>query len=128
MFAIGLAIKLAPIYWTPYPFSPDGFGFASIVRTTLESGSIPSLNEHMMGSHWYIFVPLLALLSRITSLQPLWIAQPAIAVIGTIPALLAVLVVREIGIELEWPSRRTFIAATLAGVVLATEGSIFDGV
>ncbi|KYH24955.1 hypothetical protein HAPAU_30470 [Halalkalicoccus paucihalophilus] len=123
VFAIGVAIRLAPLYWTPYPFNPDGFGFASVARTALESGSIPSANEHrMMGSQRYIFVSLLVLLSRITSLQPLWLAQPAIAVIGTIPALIVVLVVREIGIELGWPSRRTFIAATLAGVVLATEG------
>lgn len=37
-----------------------------------------------------------------------------IAVIGTVPALIAVLLVREIGVELEWPDRRTFVAATLA--------------
>lgn len=123
VLAIGVAIRLVPLYWTPYPFNPDGFGFAAVAHTALESGSVPSPNEHrMMGSHRYILVSLLVMLSRITDLQPLWLAQPTIAVIGTIPALLAVLVVRGIGTELGWPARRTFIAATLAGVVLATEG------
>lgn len=127
VFAIGIAIRLVPLYWTPYPFNPDGFGFAGVARTALESGSIPTLNDHMMESHRYIFVSLLVLLGRITDLQPLWLVQPVIAVIGTIPVLLVVLVVRQIAIELEWPSRRTFIAATLAEIVLARWDFIFGG-
>jgi hypothetical protein len=39
-----------------------------------------------------------------------------------IPALLALVLVREFGTEFAWPTRRTFVAATLAGVVLAVEG------
>lgn len=32
MFAIGVAVSLLPLYWTPYPFNPDGFVFAAAAR------------------------------------------------------------------------------------------------
>ena len=75
-----------------------------------------------MEPHQYVFVLLLVALSRITGIVPLWLAQPSIAVIGTIPALIALLLVRVIGTEISWSSHRTFVAATLAGVILAAEG------
>lgn len=53
--------------------------------------------------------------------EPPWLAQPTIAIIGTIPALLALPLVRGLGIGLGRPPRRTVVAATLAGVVFATE-------
>lgn len=123
VFAIGVTVRLLPLYWTPYPFNPDGFVFAAAARDSLAVGHIPGLGEHSsMESHRYVFVSLLVVLSRITGLEPLWLAQPTIAIIGSVPALLALLLVRKLGIEFGWPVRRTFIAATLAGIVLATEG------
>lgn len=120
VFAVGVAIRLLPLYWTPYPFNPDGFMFAAGARDAIAAGSVPAPDT--MGSQQYGFVLLLVTLSQITSLEPLWIAQPTIAVIGTLPALLATLLVREFGSEFDWPARRTFIASSLAGLVLATEG------
>lgn len=123
VFAIGVAVRLLPLYWTPYPFNPDGFVFAAAARDSLTLGYIPRPDEHrLLQLHQYVFVALLVILSQITDLEPIWIAQPTIAIIGTIPALLALLLVRKLGIELGWPADRTFIAATLAGFVLAVEG------
>ena len=116
VFAIGVAVRLLPLYWTPYPFNPDGFVFAAAARDSLAVGHVPGPDEHrLMALHRYVFVVLLMILSRMTGLEPIWLAQPTIAIIGAVPALLALLLVRELGIELGWPARRTFVAATLAG-------------
>lgn len=123
VFAIGVALRLLPLYWTPYPFNPDGFVFAAIARDSLALGYVPAPDEHrLMAVNRYVFVLVLVVLSRSTGLAPIWLAQPIIAIIGTVPALLALLLVRKLGIEFGWPARRTFIAATLAGILLATEG------
>lgn len=123
VFTIGVAVRLLPLYWTPYPFNPDGFVFAAAARDSVAAGAIPGPSDHhAMDLHRYAFVSLLAILARITGLEPIWLAQPVIAIIGAVPPLLALLLVRELGVELGWPARRTFVAATLAGVVLAIEG------
>lgn len=123
VFTIGVAVRLLPLYWTPYPFNPDGFLFVAAAHDSIAAGSVPSLDTHRtMEPHRYAFVLLLAVLSQLTGLDPIWIAQPTVAIIGTIPALLALLLVRQLGLALEWPARRTVGAATLAGFVLAVEG------
>lgn len=101
MFAIGVAVRLLPLYWTPHPFNPDGFVFAAAARDSLALGYIPEPSDHrLLELHRYVFVALLVVLSRLTGLEPLWLAQPTIAIVGTVPALLALLLVRELGIEL----------------------------
>lgn len=75
-----------------------------------------------MAVNRYVFVLVLVVLSRLTGLAPIWLAHPIIAIIGTVPALLALLWAHKLGIEFGWPARRTFIAATLAGILLAIEG------
>lgn len=123
VLAIGIAIRLLPLYWTPLPFNPDGFVFANIARDSLAAGSVPGPDAHrLMALPRYVFVLLLVVLSQISGIQPIWLAQPVIAIIGTIPALVAMLLVRKFGIEFGWPPRRILIAGTLAGIVLATEG------
>lgn len=123
VFALGVAIRLVPLYWTPYPFNPDGFVFAGIARDTLASGSVLHPSDHRsMELNRYVFVVLLVVLSRITGLAPLWLAQPVIAVVGAVPPIVALLLVRNLGLEFGWPPRRTLVAATLAGFVLAIEG------
>lgn len=123
VFAIGVAMRLLPLYWTPFPFNPDGFVFAAIARDSLAAGYVPSPAEHRsMASHRYVFVVILTVLGRITGLEPLWIAQATIAIIGTVPALFAMIIVRKLGVHIGWSTRRILIAATLAGFLIATEG------
>lgn len=123
MFAIGVAVRLLSLYWAPSPFNPAGFVFAAIARDSLVLGRVPGPGDHrLMAANRSVFVLVLVVLSRLTGLVSIGIAQPIIAIIGTVPALLALLLVRKFGIEFGWPARRTFVAAPLAGFVLATEG------
>lgn len=41
VFAVGVAVGLLPLYWTPYPFNPDGFVFAAIAR------EVPQRTSHV---------------------------------------------------------------------------------
>lgn len=123
VLAIGIAIRLLPLHWTPLPFNPDGFVFANIARDSLAAGQVPSPSDHAeMQSSRYVFVLLLAIASQLTGIEPIWLAQPIIAIIGTVPALIAIVLVRKFGIEFGWSPTRILVAGTLAGMVLATEG------
>lgn len=46
VFAIGVAVRLLPLYWTPYPFNPDGFVFAAVAPDSLALGYVPGPDEH----------------------------------------------------------------------------------
>lgn len=41
VLATAVAIRLAPLLWTPYPFNPDGFVFAARARDALASWGLP---------------------------------------------------------------------------------------
>lgn len=80
VFAIGVAVRLLPLYWTPYPFNPDGFVFAAIARDSLALGHVPGPGDHrLMAVNRYVFVLVLVVLSRLTGLVSIGIAQPIIS-------------------------------------------------
>jgi predicted membrane-bound mannosyltransferase len=100
VLTIGVAVRLLPLYWTPYPFNPDGFVFAAAARDSLAAGAIPGPNDHpAMDLHRYVFVSLLVILGLLTGLEPIWLAQPIIAIVGAVPPLIALVLVRELGLE-----------------------------
>lgn len=75
VFATGVAVWLLPLYWTFYPFNPDGFVFAALARDSLSMGYVPDPDAHrLMTSYRYVFVLLLVTGSRITGLEPIWLA------------------------------------------------------
>ena len=118
VFAIAVTARMAPFFWTSYPFNPDAFNFAAQADATLASGTFA---HGLIGPHGYVFPTLLTQLGAITGVDPLWLAQPTIAIIGSIPALLVVLFVWRFGRSLARPDLRA-TAATAAGLALATEG------
>ncbi|AGB38654.1 hypothetical protein [Natronococcus occultus] len=117
VLATAIAVRLAPLLWTPYPFNPDGFVFAARARDALALGALPL---ESIGPHGYVFPTLLTAIAAITDVAPLWLAQPTIAVVGAVPAALAVGFVGRLA-----DSRAggvVALAALAAGLTLALEG------
>ena len=121
VFMVAVGMRTIPLYWSYLPFNLDGFQFAAPARYTLAHGHLPASAAYFQPDK-YAFSALLTICSQVTGISPLRIAQPLIAVIGSIPCLLAVWLTRRIGQELGWQPGETRIAASLAGLVLATEG------
>jgi len=119
VFVVGLATRLAPRHWTPLPFNPDGFVFASQAEQTLADGR---LVVDAIGPHGYAFPTLLSQLELVVDIPVLSLAQPTIALVGTIPCLLAFAIARRIARDRGWSRQRALVAATTAGLVLAIEG------
>ncbi|WP_266081677.1 sodium/phosphate symporter [Haladaptatus caseinilyticus] len=121
VFMVAVAMRTIPLYWSYLPFNLDGLQFAAPARYTLSHGHLPT-SYGFFHPDKYTFSALLTICSQLTGISPLRIAQPAIAVIGSVPCLIAVWLTRRIGHQLQWNPVHTRIAAALAGLVLATEG------
>ncbi|WP_254532745.1 sodium/phosphate symporter [Natrinema gelatinilyticum] len=118
VLAVAVTARLLPLFWTPYPFNPDGFMFAAQARDTIATGTLTGAG---IGPHGYVFPTLLAIAASVTGVAPLWLAQPSIAVVGALPPVLAVLLVWRCT-PLSTQQERVAIAATAAGLTLALEG------
>ncbi|MFB9809242.1 hypothetical protein ACFFQF_30990 [Haladaptatus pallidirubidus] len=121
VFMVAVAMRTIPLYWSYLPFNLDGLQFAAPARYTLANGHLPTSHEYFHPDK-YTFSVLLTICSQLTGISPLRIAQPLIAVIGSVPCLIAVWLTRRVGHQLHWDPVHTRIAAALAGLVLATEG------
>lgn len=119
VFAVAVTARLLPLWWTPYPFNPDGFNFAAQARETVATGTLAGAG---IGPHGYVFPTLLSIGALITDVTPLWLAQPTIAVIGALPPMLAVGLVWRHAPLFDEPPATVAIAATAAGLTLALEG------
>ncbi|TYL37852.1 sodium/phosphate symporter [Natronococcus pandeyae] len=115
---VAITARLLPLLWTPHPFNPDGFVFASQARDAIAAGTLPLESINPQG---YIYPTLLALTGVITDVAPLALAQPTIAVVGAIPPVLAVLLVWRLASHHSRESAIT-LAALAAGLTLALEG------
>ncbi|MFC4438549.1 MULTISPECIES: sodium/phosphate symporter [Natrialbaceae] len=116
--AVAVAVRLAPLVWTPYPFNPDGFNFAAQARNAIAAGSLPL---EAIGPHGYVLPTLLSLVAVITNIGPLWLAQPIIALVGALPPVIAVVLVWRLASSRSHESAVT-LAALAAGLTLALEG------
>ncbi len=119
VFVVGLATRLAPRYWTPLPFNPDGFVFASQAEQALAGGRLAADTISPQG---YAFPTLLSQLELVVDVPVLSLTQPTIALVGTIPCLLAFAITGRIARDRGWTRQRALVAATTAGLVLAIEG------
>jgi len=118
VLAVAIAIRLLPVHWTSYPFNPDAFSFAAYARDTLATGTLAEeTTPHGIG-----FTLVLTMTAEVTGLDPLWVGQPIIALVGAGPPVLAVAFARRLGYGRGWTARSTTIAAAIAGLVLATQG------
>jgi hypothetical protein len=117
VLVVGVALRSWPLLHSPLPFNPDGIVYAGQVSVALENGVFPL---GRMAVDDLQFTAFLTILSQITGHQPLYIAQPAIAVVGTVPVLIAVAAGRWFGTQFG----RSWARATglVAGALLAVEG------
>lgn len=116
---LAFAIRGAPLYWSPYPSTLDGFGYAALARATIDSGSIP-LSGRADG---LVFTSMLALVSSVLDTDPLRLIQPLASLVGAIACLVGVSVARRAVAETgRLPSIRSHTVAVVTGGLLAVEG------
>jgi len=117
--ALGIALRVVPLYWSALPATLDGFRYARLAHLTVTTGHLPidTIDPDEIG-----FTLVIAGGSVLTGIQPLFLAQPLTAVIGATTPLAAVVLVRLVGTDLEWAPRRTYYAAVIAGLGLTLDG------
>jgi hypothetical protein len=119
VLAVALVVRLVPLYWSPLPATLDGFDYARIASTLIETGRYP-LDGFRADK--FVFSGLLAVASLAVGERPLYLAQWFVAVVGAFSCLIPVAFVREFGRGLDWSPARVRYAATLAGLALALDG------
>ncbi|WP_433630315.1 sodium/phosphate symporter [Halomicrococcus sp. NG-SE-24] len=125
VYSVALAMRTIPLFWSPLPFNVDGLHFARTANETLSRHHAPMFWKFLKPDE-YVFTMLLATISRLTGISPLYISQTFIACIGATLCLFVVIITWRVGVQLGWSNSDIRIAALLAGGVLATEG-IFLG-
>ncbi|WP_435320304.1 hypothetical protein [Haloarchaeobius sp. TZWSO28] len=121
VFSVGVAMRTLPLYWSPLPFNPDGIHWAALARETVAHGRVPT-DPALIAADEFAFATFFGSVSAVTGVPPLYVAQGMIAILGSVPALLAIAMVRRIGRVNGWPHRELRIGAFLAGFVLSVEG------
>ena len=119
VFAIALGMRTITLYWSPLPATLDGFEYATDASDTIAATQFSLLD--LRADHLGLTSGL-AVVSVVTDIPPVKMAQPMIAVLGSASCLTAVAVVRRLGHEINLPRRRVRWAALLVGVGLAVEG------
>lgn len=118
---VGIALRSIPLWHSPLPFNPDGIIHARNAELAVETGHVP-LSMDGVFTDDLGFASFLAVLQLLTGVQSLHIGQPVIAVIGTMPAILAAVLARRVGLGLDWSPGTARVAGLIAGTLLATEG------
>lgn len=119
VFAVGVALRVGPLYRSPLPFNPDGVIYAGLAARTLTTGAVPL---EVVAVDSLAFTTWVATVAHVTGATPLTIAQPAIAVVGTVPALLAAVIAVRLAAHHGYPPRTQTVAGVVAGLLLAVEG------
>jgi hypothetical protein len=119
VFAVALAMRTITLYWSPFPATLDGFGYAALARRTIATGHLP---VDRLRADNVVFATVLGLAGSVTGVRPVTVAQPLIAVVGAGSCLTGVAITRRIGWRLDYAGREVRLAAALAGLTLAVEG------
>lgn len=119
VFAVAVATRTIPLYWSPLPATLDGIRYAAQARDTIAIGHFPLAD---LRTDNFVFVGLLSATGLILDDRPLTLAQPLIAVVGAASCVAAVAIVRRFGETIGWSPRRVRIAAVFVGGALAVEG------
>jgi hypothetical protein len=120
VFAIALAMRTVPLYWSPLPSTLDGFAYAGLARDTIATGAYPLARK--LRADFFVLTLLTAVTGLVTDRAPVYVLQPMISVIGSAIAVVGVALTRRLGTELGWPSTRVRFAALITGLLLAVEG------
>lgn len=121
VFAVGLATRAVPLYWSPLPATLDGFGYAALAADAIAGSHFQFAR---MDADEIFFTAALTAASTVTGTTPLKLAQPLVVVTGGASGLIAVALVRRVGAERGWgrSSRYVRVAAAFAGLLLAVDG------
>jgi hypothetical protein len=120
VFAVAVAARAVPLYWSPLPATLDGFNYAGLARSTLATGSFP-WDAGVLAADEIGFTAVLSTASAVTGVEPLYLAQPLVAFVGAAAPLAGIALARDLA-PASWPPRRVRTAAALAGFGLALEG------
>jgi len=119
VLAVGVALRSLTLWQSPLPFNPDGLNHARNAQRAVRTGRFPL---SIMATDDLAFAALLATVQSITGVRAVQISQPLIAVVGTVPALVAGGVAARTSRRLGLPARRARFAGVLAATLLAVEG------
>ncbi|QLH81353.1 hypothetical protein [Halosimplex pelagicum] len=119
VFAVGVALRALPLWQSPLPFNPDGLVHARNVHRTVRTGHFPL---SIMATDDLGFGALLAVAQSVTGVRSVALAQPLIAVVGTVPALVAGALATRTSRHLGLAPDRARFAGLLATLLLAVEG------
>lgn len=117
--AVGIAARASFLYWSPLPATLDGFRYARLADYVVSTGDLFGSG---VESDELVTTLVLGVGSEVTSVKPLYLAQPLVSVIGGASVLAGVVLVRSVGRARQWPGRRTFHASVLAALGLAVSG------
>lgn len=117
--SVAVAVRAISLHQSPLPFITDGFVYAGLARDTIASAGIPLSR---MATDEIVFSLLLTAVAQITGVPPLYIAQPMSVLLGALPTLLVVAVVKRFGRRWEWSELQTLIAVIVGGSVIAVNG------
>ncbi|WP_121820791.1 sodium/phosphate symporter [Halostella salina] len=120
VLAVGAATRLSSLYASPLPFNTDGFVFVSSAERILATDGVALAGPAAPAPDEYLFATLLAVVSEVTGVAPLYVAQALVACLATVPSLVAMAYARSLAADFSAPVRRG--AAAFAGLALAVEG------
>ena len=119
VFALGIALRVVPLYWSPDPATLDGLRYAALNRDILSSGHIPF---QTIQSDEFGFTLSMVATALVTGTRPLHVAQPFVAVFGAAAPLMGMAFTRRLGRDYGWSPRWTRLAVGVVGLTLALDG------
>jgi hypothetical protein len=119
-FAIALAARMVPLYWSPLPSTLDGFAYARIAQDTIRTGGYPYTPE--LRADFFVLSLLTAITGLVIGEPAVHTIQPMLSVVGASIVLVGIVLTRRLGFELSWPSERVGVAALITGGLLAVQG------
>jgi len=116
---VGIAFRSIPLWYSPLPFNPDGIIHARNAKIAAQTGHLP-LSDIFTDD--LTFGSFLAVVSLVTDSRPLTVSQPVIAIVGTLPAVVAAMFARRWTHSFDGSRRRARRAGVLSGSLVAIGG------
>ena len=122
VLAVAIGVRLLPLALSPLPYNTDAFVFVRNAETILRADRVAFSGPTAPYPDEYLFDVLLAALSDATGIAPLALVQGFVAVLGTVPPLVAAALGRRLALSAGLSGPRARAVALLAGLGLAVEG------
>lgn len=118
--AVGIGSRLSVLYVSPLPFNTDGFVFASAAERILEADGVAFGGSAAPAADEYFFSTLIAVVSEVVGVEPLYVSQVVVACLAVAPSLVVVEYVRSLTETM--PRAQSRATAAFAGIGLAVQG------